>query len=343
MQKYPKVNVIILNAFQTSNLEECLNSLRKTEYPDYKIIVVDCLTKGIKEYINNKFPEVQLIALDEDIGPAAMHNVGMQNSDPDAEYLAFLDNDISVDKDWLNELVRCITSNTCNGAVQSKIMLYDKPEYFNTKGNKANYLAVGWPDGYNEHDDGDTRIKEISFPSGACMIMRREALETVGGYDPDYFIYADDMDAGLRIYLAGYRILYCPRSVIYHKYKFLKNPRNFYYLSRNRIFTFLKLYDTRTYVRLLPPFLVYESAMIGYAIQNGCLIHLLKAYADILQNFSDIRKKRSKIRSYKKVTDNEIFLKLEGAIHFPEISSHPAVKYLLNPFLQGYRKWVLIE
>jgi len=339
----PKVSVIILNAFQTTNLKECLESLKKTNYPDYEIIVIDCLTNGISEFIRTKFPYVRLFSLTEDIGPAAMHNVGMQNANPDSKYFAFLDNDIIVEQDWLKELVLCIDSDARIGAVQSKIMLYDKPNYFNTRGNKANYLAVGWPDGYNERDNGDTAIREISFPSGASMIMRRDALEKVGGYDSDYFIYADDMDAGLRIFLAGYKILYCPKSVIFHKYKFLKSSRNFYYLSRNRIFTFLKLYNRKTYIKLIPPFLFYEISVFGYAIQNGCAKQFLKAYVNVIKNMRIIRKKRSEICLYKKITDDEIFQKLEGGIDFPEISNHPAVKYILNPFLERYRSWVLVK
>jgi GT2 family glycosyltransferase len=343
MDSLPKVSVIILNAFRTADLEECLVSLKNTDYPDYEIIVVDCMTEGIAMFLSTKFPDVRLIALKEDIGPSAMHNVGMQNSDPDSRYLAFLDNDIAVDPSWLNALVQCINGDGKIGAVQSKIMLYDKPGFFNTRGNKANFLAVGWPDGYNEPDDGDIREKEIAFPSGACMIMRREALEKVGGYDPDYFIYADDMDTGFRIFLAGYRILSCPRSVIFHKYRFLRNPRNFYYLNRNRMYTFLKLYETKTYIKLIPPIMVYETAMIGYALLNGYLLHLLRAYADVLKNIRQIQKKRSQIREYKKISDDVVFSSLEGGVHFPEISNHPAVKYLLNPVLEKYRSLFLLK
>jgi len=343
MDSLPKVSIIILNAFRTTDLEECLESLKKTDYPDFEIIVVDCLTEGIAAFISTKFPDVRLIALKEDIGPAAMHNVGMKNANPDSRYLAFLDNDIAADPCWLKALVQCIDSDGKIGAVQSKIMLYDKPGFFNTRGNKANFLAVGWPDGYNEPDDGDNRVREIAFPSGACMIMRREALEKVGGYDPDYFIYADDMDTGFRIFLAGYRILSCPKSVIFHKYRFLRNPRNFYYLNRNRIYTFLKLYDTKTYMKLVPAVLVYETAMIGYALLNGCFIPLIRAYADVLRNIHEIRKKRSQIREYKKISDDVVFSRLEGGIHFQEISNHPAVKYLLNPVLEKYRYLFLLK
>lgn len=338
IENWPKVTVVILNAFQTINLDECLESLKKTNYPDYEIIVVDCLTPGITDFIQSKFSYVKLISLDEDIGPAAMHNVGTRNAHPHSKYISFLDNDIAVESNWLKELVLCIDSSDDIGAVQSKIMLYHQPNLFNTRGNKANYLVVGWPDGYNQPDNGEQLIKEISFPSGASMIMRREALEKVGGYDPDFFIYADDMDAGLRIMIAGYRILYCPKSVIYHKYKFLKNSRNFYYLNRNRLYSFFKIYNTTTYLKLLIPFIFYEFSVLGYAILNGFVKQLLNAYLYHIKNYRTIKQKRAEILKYKVLTDYEIICKLEGRIEFPEISDHPAVKYFLNPLLGGYRK-----
>ena len=336
-----KVSIIILNAFQTDNLQECLDSLKQTDYPDYEVIVVDCLTNNIQEFIQDNYPNVHLISLKEDVGPAAMHNIGLKNANPKSKFIAFLDNDIILDKNWLKELFYCIIQNEKIGAIQSKIMLYYEPNLFNTSGNKANYLAVGWPDGYKTPDDGNNQVKEITFPSGACMIIRRDAIEKVGGYDSDYFIYADDMDAGLRIMMAGYDILYCPTSIIYHKYKFLKNPRNFYFLNRNRIYTFLKLYNFKTYLKLIPPYLLYEFSILIYAFQNKFLKELFKAYIYNIKNIRVIRQKRSDIKSFKVLTDKQILNKLEGKINFSEISGHPAVKNLLNPFLDNYKKFVV--
>lgn len=315
--------------------------MKSTEYPNYEIIIVDCLTKGIEDFIREKFSNVQLISLDKDIGPSAMHNIGVTNADPTSEFFAFLDNDIIVDKKWLRELVNCINSDSSIGAVQSKIMLYDYPHLYNSRGNKMNYLAVGWPDGFKEPDSNHTDDKEIAFPSGACMIMRKNALLRVGCYDPDYFIYADDMDAGIRISLAGYKILYYPKSIIYHKYKFLKNPRNFYYLNRNRIYTYLKLYEKNTYFKLLPAFLLYETSVIYYALINGMLPNLLNAYLSILHNFGDIKRKRIAIKDFKVKRDLEIISKLDGKIEFSEINHHLGVKYVLNPFLEKYQKLII--
>lgn len=337
----PKVSVIILNAFDSENLKECLKSLKETDYPEFETIVVDFSSKNIRELINSNFSNVRLIELSgKDIGPSAMHNVGISNMHPESKYVAFLDNDTIVDKKWLLELVKCIEKNDKVGAVQSKIYIYGQEDILNTNGNKSNYLAVGWPEGYKTRDSKDDRVREISFPSGAAMILRKSALDEIGLFDEDYFIYADDMDVGLRIRLAGYKIMYCPNSLVYHKYKFLRSKRSFYYLNRNRILTFLKLYQKRTYFGLLPAILVYEFFVISYAVLNGFMQELLRAYLYIIKNRKSIEDKRCKIMIYKKISDAELIRSLEGAINFSEIMN-PIVKLVLNPFLEGYKKMIL--
>lgn len=337
----PKVSVVILNAFEIDNLKECLNSLKEIDYNEFEIIVVDYSTKNIQELMNSSSPNIRLIRLSgRDIGPSAMHNVGIRNMHPKSKYIAFLDNDTIVDKNWLSELVRCIEKNDMIGAVQSKILIYGQKDVLNTNGNKSNYLAVGWPEGYKNKDSRENRVIEISFPSGAAMILRKSALDEIGAFDEDYFIYADDMDVGLRMRLAGYKIMYCPTSFVYHKYKFLRGKRSFFYLNRNRILTFLKLYQKHTYIGLLPAIAFYEISVISYAVLNGFLLELLRAYAYIINNRESIKDKRRNIKEYRKVSDVELISSLEGAINFSEIMN-PFVKYMLNPFLDGYKKLIL--
>lgn len=332
----PNVSVIILNAFSVDNLKECLESLKRTDYPNFDIIVVDCLTPEIELFIGTNFPEVKLISLDEDIGPSAMHNVGIRSCL--SEYISFLDNDTVVDKKWLEKMMSCILLDENIGGAQAKILLYDKRNILNSNGNKANYLAIGWPDGYGDLDSKNVKVREISFPSGCGMVLRREALEKISMFDEDYFIYADDLDVGLRMMMAGYKIVICPRSIIYHKYKFLKNRRNFYYLNRNRIQTFLKLYKWKTYILLIPAILAYEISIIGFAILNGFLKEIIKAYAYNIKNVKKILKKRNQIKKYKVLSDSDLIKKLDGAVNFSEISNIPYVEVMLNPFLEYYKE-----
>jgi len=338
---FPLVTIIILNAFHTDNLIECLNSLKETDYPNFRTIIVSFSSIDIGNLGFSNFPDLTQIKLSgKDIGPSAMHNVGLASADPSSKYVAFLDDDTIVEKKWLSELVKCIERNDEIGAVQSKIMIYGKDNILNTNGNKANYLAVGWSEGFNTNDTRCDKIKAISFPSGAAMILRKSALSKIDLFDEDFFIYCDDLDVGLRMRLAGYTILYCPYSIVFHKYKFIRTKNSFYYLNRNRIFTFLKLYELKTYFLLFPPYLLYEIFVIGYAILNGYLRSVIKSYISIIINLKLIIKKRKTIKKYKIINDRCLINQLEAGINFSEISN-PAVNSLLNPFLIKYKRYLL--
>jgi len=337
-----KVSIIILNAFSTYDLESCLNSLNMIEYANYEIIVVDYKTPKISALIKNNYPKVRLITLvGNDIGPSAMHNVGIASSDSQSRYVAFLDNDTVVEKKWLSELVNVMESDERIAAVQSKILLYDNPHFLNTCGNKSNFLAVGWPDGYATPDHFDCSVKEISFPSGAATLFRKKIINKIGRFDESYFIYADDLDVGLRTLLAGYKILYCPTSIVYHKYRFLRSKRGFYFLNRNRLRTFLKLYDARTYLLMIPPFCLYEFYVFSYAILNRLTREIINCYWNNLIDLKTILIGRRNAQQIKSISDRALIKKLEGKINFIEISNIPAVVALLNPFLQKYRKLLI--
>jgi GT2 family glycosyltransferase len=341
IQALPKITVIILNAFQKDDLQECLDSLQQTDYEDFDVIVVDCLTQGIEELIETKYPGIEIIHLEEDVGPSEMHNVGIRNANPKTSYYVFLDNDTIVERSWLKELVTCAESNPDIGIVQSKVLLHGTDGILNTKGNQANFLAMGWPEGYNLPDNHDSEIQDISFPCGCAMLLRKEAVEEVGLFDPDYFIYADDMDIGFRIRLVGYRIVSCPKSRVYHKYRFMKSRRNFYFLTRNRLYTLLKMYKGKTYSLIAPAILLNELAVISYGLKSGYGREVLKAYGYFISKVSEIRQKRAKIRDYRRITDKTLIEELRGGIYFSPVSDNPLVKAFLNPILEAYRRFLL--
>lgn len=336
------VTVVVLNAFSTEDLHECLNSVVRTDYSRYEIIVVDYKSPGIDTLIHESFPGVKLVSLDRDIGPSAMHNEALKASNDAAQFVAFLDNDTVVEADWLKKLMECISADPGIGAVQSRILIHNMPDILNTEGNLANFLALGWPAGYGSSSkEADLLPVDIDFASGAAMIIRKEALRRIGLYDEDYFIYADDLDVGLRLLLAGYRILNCPFSVVHHKYKFLRSRRSYFFLNRNRLYTFLKLYDRKTYILMMPAIAMLESFALGYAFLEGYIVEMGRAYAQVLVSLRDIVRKRAKVKQYKILSDAQIVGHLEGGIDFAPLTESPLVRYVLNPFLESYKRFVM--
>jgi len=338
----PAVGIVILNAFNSENLIECLNSLKNTIYDNYKIYVVSCLNPTLKD-VKKEFSYVNFIEIEEDVGPSEMHNHAYRAASNNEKYFVSLDDDTTTDPNWLKELVSLMEKDEKVGIAQSKILLYNEKDKYNTYGNKANFLAVGWAEGFGEKvDKKHDYEKDIDFPAGCGMILRSDALKKIDYFDKDYFIYGDDMDVGFRILLAGYKLKYCPKSIVYHKYAFLKSKRTYYYLNQNRLLSYLKLYKIPTYIFQFPAQLFYEFFMLGYGIRNGYPIELFKSYLYIIKNIGRIKEKRKKIKTYKRVSDREIIKRFSDQIKFKEADKYFPVKFILNPYLYIYKKFLLV-
>lgn len=333
----PRISIVILNAFSTKYLKECLSSLLKTNYPNFEIVIVDCLTPNIED-IKNDFDSVQVISLKKDVGPSEMHNIALSSLNHQTKYVAFLDNDVEVEPDWLNQLVSCLEKDVNAGAAQAKVKMYYQENLLNSGGCKANYLMVGWCDRLGTVDnDQDSYIQEIIYPSGCAMVLRISALEKINFFDGDLFIEGDDLDLGLRLRYAGYKTLYCPKSIVFHKYKY-NSKRGAFFVNRNRIQTFLKLYQAKTYLFLIPPIFVYEFSVFTFATSKGHIKQIINAYIYTVKNIVSLINKRNQVKKYKAVTDKNFIENLEGPIFFQNMGNRFIVRACLNPFLKYYRK-----
>ena len=145
------------------------------------------------------------------------------------------------------------------------------------------------------------------------------------------------MDFGFRLRLAGYRISNSPKkSILFHKYKFLKNKRNYYYLHRNRIITYLKLYKNKTYFFFSIPFILLELSFVAHSINKKYVRELLSGYLYIISNYKNILNKRNKINDYRKISDKQFLLALKRTIEFSEANKIWVVNKIINLFLLKY-------
>jgi len=101
----PFVSVIVVNAKGTRFLGTCVSSLLNTDYPSFEVIVVDCLSDDIENWMQRRFPNVRIIHFDRDVGASEQHNVGFRHSNSRSKYVSFLDNDTTVERDWLRKVV----------------------------------------------------------------------------------------------------------------------------------------------------------------------------------------------------------------------------------------------
>ncbi len=212
-----EVSVIIPNWNGAAHLPTCLESLRRQTFRDLEVIVVD---NGSADeslaLLARDFPEVRVLALGENRGFAGACNAGIRAAH--GEFVALLNNDTEADPHWLEEVVAAFQRYPEAGLVASKMLLFDRRDVFHTAGDY--YRVDGRPGnrGVWETDRGQYDQEEYVFSAcGGSAAYRRAMLEEVGLLDEDFFYSCEDVDLAWRAQLAGWRCIYAPRAVVYHK------------------------------------------------------------------------------------------------------------------------------
>ena len=221
MMRTPTVSIIIPNCNGRAHLEDCLSSLRALNYPSDRreIILVDNgSSDGSVEYVQESYPDVTVLQNENNMGFAAPCNRGAECSR--SEYLAFLNNDTRVDPEWLNELARSIGAPKAEAeqvvCVAGRIVSWDG-QVMDYDGGVMNFHGHGHHLGMGQAvSAASSHERPTLFACAASMLIRRDVFLEVGGFDPDYFAYFEDVDLGWRLWLFGFQVLYCPTAVIFH-------------------------------------------------------------------------------------------------------------------------------
>jgi len=335
----PHISVIIVSFNSREDLSECIPSLLAQPYPDFEIIVVDNNSSdGTSTFVEKNYPSIKVIGNKENYGPAKGYNVGITASR--GKYVVLLNPDTVVEKDWLLELVRATEEDEGIAACQSRVLLYDKRDTINTEGNDVNYLGFTWCRNYGKENTHGGVIEETLGLSVCSAMLRRNVLEKVGFFDEDFFMYLDDTDLGLRMQLAGYKVVCNPKSIVYHKYKFTPGRRKLYYLERNRLLVLLKIYDKKMWLKILPIFIFMEIGLLAVSLYQGWFREKIRSYTWIIRRCRLIKSKRNSVHRDKKYM-SKILNMMSPAVTFEEIQN-PILDKFVNPLLKTYY-WTLIR
>lgn len=242
------VSIIIVNWNGLKWLSECFSSLASQDYKNYQIIFVDNASRdGSVEWVKKYYPKTKIVINKENLGFAGANNVGLQKAR--GEYVLFLNNDTRVTSTFLTELVKVLQSDSNIAGVQSKILLMDHPDTHDSVGAYLTPTGVLYHYGFGKKNvkKYDKQI-DLYTAKGACMMFRKSVLDEVAIdgniFDPDYFAYFEESDMCHRVWLAGYKIVYAYKSVIYHKMgatsSQMDNTFIQYHSFKNRIRTYLK-------------------------------------------------------------------------------------------------------
>jgi len=213
-------NVVILNWNGYEDFKECIKSLQKEAYKNFQIVLVDNGSEiNEAELLENDFPAIKSIRIEENLGFSGGNNIGIKYSlGQSTDFILLLNNDTIVETNFLEPLVEKMLQDNQVGIVAPQINYYSARNRVWSAGGKIRKIrASGFADFDKIESYLSSNERQVDFVSGCCMLVRREVFEKIGLFDENYFLYVEDTDFCHRVTEAGYKIYVTPKSKIYHK------------------------------------------------------------------------------------------------------------------------------
>lgn len=262
------IAVVILNYNGLDNTLECVESVNNSNLREkIQIIVVDNNSQDNSQNVLKKVKNITLIVNSANLGYSGGNNIGIKYAlQTKADYICLLNNDTKVDR----HLIINLLDSDNHSIISPKIYFYPGFEFHENRYKKSDLGKIIWSAGglidwdnvigkhrgVDEVDHGqyDKEI-EIDYATGACIFAKRDIFENVGFLDEKYFLYLEDMDFSIRAKKLGYKIVYKPKAILWHKNAASAGGSGSklqdYYFTRNRLLFAFKYTKTRTKLAVL--------------------------------------------------------------------------------------------
>jgi GT2 family glycosyltransferase len=273
---------------------------------NYEIIIVDNNSNdGSAEYIRENYKRAKVVENRKNLGYTGI-NAGLPYCS--GKYILFLNNDIKIDRNCVKELLKEIKKDSKIGMTAPRLINY----YNKSMKSGGTWLSRAF---YNGHLGSEPKLMEI--PYLGVGLIRKDLTEKFGYlFDPDYFIYAEDVDLGLRLRMIGYKVLFVPEAILYHMHamttKSFESGFTTYLLERNLLATFIKILSFRNIILFLPYVIFMRiialiKDIITFKFANA--FSRIKAILWVIFHFNLINKKR-KILQKMRTADDDFVLKV---------------------------------
>ena len=221
------LSIILVNYNGSNFLYDCLSSIKQLfDFSDYEVIIVDnCSTDDSVKIIKQNFPLFKLICSKDNLGFGKANNLAGKYAK--GKYLLFLNTDTILIEDTPKILVNYLIQNKDVGVVGSRITFKDG-SYQLSCGNLPSLLVEftykvralldnKWHHIFAKvYDKMYSKVQEVGWVTGACMMMRRDVFESLGGFDESFFMYFEDIDICKRTNELGFKVIYYPRTSLIH-------------------------------------------------------------------------------------------------------------------------------
>ena len=241
MNQSTTVTIIILNYNRPHDTIECINSILDIDYPSYNIILVDnCSTDDSIEIFNMKLTDFKVYSTPENMGYTGGINFGLKIAEKiPSDYILLLNNDTIVEKNFLSVLVSAIGNDKNVAAACGTILCeHNRNEIWYAGGEMIKWRGLAAHTGKGSEFKSENLKTPVytTFITGCMILLRWKYLNEIGYEDERFYMYLDDIELSSRIQRKGFKLLYVPNSIIYHKVlNESESSFKLYYSVRNRL------------------------------------------------------------------------------------------------------------
>ncbi|HNT33602.1 MAG TPA: glycosyltransferase family 2 protein [bacterium] len=326
----PSVSILIPTFNGRHLLEECLPTLAHLDYPRdllQTVVFDNGSSDGTSDFLRSKYPDVVILRSEENLFFAPAINRAVQEAQ--TEVVAFLNNDMKVQSDWLEKLVNPLCTGQAD-CVASTILDWEGRNY-QFVGGGINFLGQGFEHG-GSLETTTPEAKPLLFACGGAMAVRRSLFLEAGAFDEDYRLLYEDVDFGWRLNLMGYRVVLSPLARVFHRahasVSRMDVMNRVRILERNALFTLIKNYQPSVLENVLPVALLLAErrAMVFTDVANKVPLHekitrlvtrrgrfkhkgeaIHAALDDVACHYPVLLRKRTSIQDRRRVSDDRIF------------------------------------
>ena len=309
------ISIVLLNWNGKKLLQKFLPILIKNS-EGIDIYVVDNNSNDDSvRYLQENFNSVKIIHHKQNLGYAKGYNDAIKNIN--TKYLVLINSDIETTKNWYQPIIDLMEKQIKIAACQPKVLDYNNKNYFEYAGASGGFIDLfGYPfcrgrifnfleSDKSQYDDD----KEVFWATGACLFIKKSSFDEVNGFDEDYFAHQEEIDLCWRLKNKGYKIMVCPKSVVYHvgggtleKSSSFKTYLNF----RNNLLTLYKNLTRTELIWILPVrFILDGIAGISFLSRKNGFSHLIaviKAHISFYSKLPKYFSKRKKIKQKANLT-----------------------------------------
>lgn len=266
----PVLSVVVSTHSRADLLAECLSSLgpalEAVGEPAEVVVVDDGGQAGLDGLIAERLPSASLVRTSGGVGFAAAAAAGVRAAR--GEWIALLNDDVTVDPGALAALLAVGRSAPDVGSVAAQMRFATSPGTINSAGIQVDRLGMPCDRLLGEPvEASEAEPVEVFGASGGAALYRRAALDAIGGFDESFFAYLDDADVAWRAQMCGWRCLYAPEAVVYHRHSASfghRSARKHFLVGRNRIRLVAKNATARHLLRYGAAMAVYDLAYVTY-------------------------------------------------------------------------------